>query len=188
MPHSKQASWHCQISRGTRLGIITDSTARNFQARRLDGKTWTHIGEKKAWTLPGSQAAWPIGILNAASFKNILLCEGGPDLLAAFHFITTVNRRDLFPVAMLGAGLRIHCEALEHFSGKRVRIFPHVDENGQGLNAAAAWQNQLEDVGAIVDAFSFDGLLTKDGKAVKDLNDLAKTTPGPSRPDLWEGF
>jgi hypothetical protein len=84
--------------RGQTAWIILDSTNRNYQARRLDGKTWAHIGDKKAWTLPGSQAAWPIGILNTAPFKSIIFCEGGPDLLAAFHFITATNRCDLFPV------------------------------------------------------------------------------------------
>jgi hypothetical protein len=36
--------------------IITDSTHRNIQARRMDGKVWTGIGGAKAKSLPGSQA------------------------------------------------------------------------------------------------------------------------------------
>ena len=169
--------------------VISDSTARNFQARRLDGKTWTHIGEKKAWTLPGSQAAWPLGILNAASFNTILLCEGGPDLLAAFHFLAATNRQDLFPVAMLGAGLRIHREALEHFAAKHVRIFPHIDGNAQGYKAAARWQSQLESVNAVVDAYSFAGLTTAAGIPVKDLNDCVKMDQQTLESlNLWEGL
>jgi len=169
--------------------VISDSTARNFQARRLDGKTWAHIDEKKAWTLPGSQAAWPLGILNAASFNTILLCEGGPDLLAAFHFITATNRKDLLPVAMLGAGLRIHREALENFAAKHVRIFPHIDSNGQGYTAAARWQSQLESVNAVVDAYSFAGLKTAAGIPVKDLNDCVKMDQQTlDSLNLWEGL
>jgi CHC2 zinc finger len=169
--------------------VVLDKTGRNRQARRLDGGTWHHIGDKKAWTLPGSQAAWPLGTLESVSYERVFLCEGGPDLLAAFHFIASIRRFDSFPVAMLGAGLRIHSDALRHLAAKRIRILPHVDGNGQGFNAAAAWQAQLEGVGAIVDAFSFEGLLTNDSNPVKDLNDLAKTTPGDmGLPDLWEGF
>lgn len=169
--------------------IVTDKTSRNFQARRLDGKTWEHIGGKKAWTLPGSQAAWPIGILNADTAKAILLFEGAPDLLAAFHFIAATNRRDFTPVAMLGAGLRIHADALPHFAGKHVRLFPHLDKDGQGYLAAVKWQSQLESINATVDAFSFAGLTTAAGVAVKDLNDCARLSrEAIAALNLWEGL
>jgi hypothetical protein len=175
--------------RGFPAWIITDETGRNKQARRLDGGKWQHIGDKKAWTLPGSEAAWPIAIAKSASYQTILLCEGGPDFLAAFHLIAATRRPNLFPVTMLGAGLRIHAEALPIFSGKRIRIFPHIDDNGQGYRAAATWQDQLESVGATVDAFSFDGLASGSGTAVKDLNDLARLQPNElSSLDLWEGL
>ncbi len=176
--------------RGNAAWVITDNTERNFQARRLDGKTWEHIGSKKAWTLPGSQAAWPIGIQNATTAGSIILCEGGPDLLAAFHFIATTNRRDLAPVAMLGGGaLRIHSDALTFFEGKHVRIFPHVDKNGQGYLAAIKWQAQLENHNATVDAFSFVGLKTVAATAVKDLNDcVCMDEQALAALNLWEGL
>jgi CHC2-type zinc finger protein len=175
--------------RGESAWVVGDGTGRNRQARRLDGGKWPHIGDKKAWTLPGSQAAWPLGVLESLPYQKLFLCEGGPDFLSAFHFIVSTHRPDSFPIAMLGAGLRIHADALPHLTGKRIRIFPHVDENGQGLNAATVWQNQLESVGATVDAFSFEGLTTKDGGPVKDLNDLARMKPGDiGLSDLWEGL
>jgi hypothetical protein len=175
--------------RGHLAWVISDATGRNFQARRLDGKPWQHIGDKKAWTLPGSQAAWPIGVLNSVSSKSIIFCEGGPDLLAAFHFIAATNRCDLFPVAMLGAGLRLHAEALPHFSGKRVRIFPHIDTGGQGCYAATRWEKQLEEVNAIVDAFSFEGLQTTAAIPVKELNDCVNMDQQAlSKIDFWEGL
>lgn len=174
---------------GKRAWIITDSARRNAQARRLDGKPWEHIGDKKAWTLPGSQARWPVGIPQINSFKIVALCEGGPDLLAAFHFIAAVGRTDIFPLGMLGAGLGIHDDALPYLAGKHVRIFPHIDANSQGYNAALKWEKQLSTVGAQVDAFSFHGFSKADGQPVKDLNDCVHA------PDLdeikkmfWEGM
>jgi hypothetical protein len=87
--------------------ILTDSARVNAQARRMDGQAWEHIGAK-AWTLPGSWASWPIGIMESKNFPAIALCEGGPDLLAAFHFIFCEDRETFCsPVAMLGASHQI---------------------------------------------------------------------------------
>jgi hypothetical protein len=83
----------------------------------------------------------------------------------------------------------VHAEALPLFYGKRIRIFPHIDDNGQGYRAAAKWQKQLESVGATVDAFSFEGLANVNGTAVKDLNDLARLQPNElALLDVWEGL
>lgn len=177
------------ILKGHLSWVLSDSSKRNYQARRLDGLPWLHIGDKKAWTLSGSQAAWPIGILESSPFKTILLCEGGPDLLAAFHFTTVTKRIDLRPVGLLGAGLRIHAEALIYFAGKHVRIFPHIDERRQGYHAAARWQIQLEKVDATVDAFSFADLKTSSAVSVKDLNDCVRMDQQAiAELNLWEGL
>lgn len=157
--------------------FVTDSTGRNIQARRLDGQPFI-ISDypRKAWTLPGSQAGWPIGITEAASFPVIALCEGGPDLLAACHFIWCEDReRDVAPVAMLGASQRIHPEALPLFRGKSVRIYPHLDHAGQ--SAARRWSDSLTRHGATVDGFNFAGLTMATGPPVKDLNDLTSISP-----------
>lgn len=162
---------------GNRLGvdawIVSDGARVNAQARRMDGGTWGHFdGNPKAWTLGGSWAGWPIGAEEAKSFPKLALVEGGPDLLAAFHFIHCEGReRDVAPVAMLGASQRIHEDALPLFAGKRVRLFPHLDSAGQ--DAAARWTRQLELVGATVDGFDFTGLHRADGAPIGDLNDLA---------------
>lgn len=71
--------------RGRPAWFILDASRRVAQARRLDGQKWTD--NAKAWTLAGSQAAWPLGICEAGKFSAVALCEGGPDLLAAFHFL-----------------------------------------------------------------------------------------------------
>jgi hypothetical protein len=134
----------------------------------------------KAKTLPGSKAGWPIGVLEASSFQAIALVEGGPDLLAAFHLAWCLGvESQIAPVAMLGASNRIPEDALQHFAGKRVRIFQHDDQPGR--DAGAVWAAQLTAVGVEVDGFDFGGLLRADGEAVKDLNDFAHV-----HPDQWE--
>lgn len=152
--------------------IVTDKARINAQARRMDGGLWRHIGNRKAYTLPKSRAAWPIGTQEAQRFPFVILVEGGPDLLAAHHFIVAEGREaDTAAVAMLGAANSIPEDALLFLAHKHVRLFPHHDPIGQA--AAVRWTEQLERVGCEVDAFSFDGLWRSDGQAVKDLNDLA---------------
>jgi hypothetical protein len=72
--------------------VITDDDRRVASFRRLDGKPYEWIDresgncrEIKAWT-KGSPS-WPLGVGGTEFTKNILLVEGGPDLLAAFHFM-----------------------------------------------------------------------------------------------------
>ncbi len=80
---------------------------------------------------------------------------------------------------MLGASLSILDDALPYFAGKRVRIFPDNDQEGQ--DAGAKWAAQLLSAGADVDGFSFAGLLQANGAPVKDLNDFAHVGV-----DQWE--
>lgn len=157
--------------------IVTDGERVNAQARRMDGKPWAHI-DKKAQTLPGSRAAWPVGAREAMPFPVLLLVEGGPDLLAAHHFIHAHGREaDTAAVAILGAGNTIPADALPLFAGKRVRIMAHVDSSMAGHEAAKRWKDQLDTVGAHVDAADFAGLLMADGSPVKDLNDCTRLRP-----------
>ena len=159
--------------RGFPAWIISDGERVNAQARRMDGECWQHHETKpKSDTLPGCWASWPVGVGEAKPFKIVAIVEGGPDLLAAHHFIYCETREaDVAAVAILGASNRIHADTLRLFAGKRVRLFPHVD--GAGRDAAERWARQLESVGADVDAFDFAGLCKTDGLPVKDLNDLA---------------
>jgi len=155
--------------------IVTDGERVNAQARRMDGQPWPGIGAK-AQTLPGSRAAWPVGARESLPLPFVLLCEGGPDLLAAHHFIHAHEREaDTAAVAMLGASNTIPTDALPLFSGKRVRIMAHTDE--PGIVAAAKWAEQLTDAGAMVDAADFADLLMADGSPAKDLNDLTRLDP-----------
>ena len=162
--------------RGTAAWIVTDRERINAQARRMDGGLWEHIGDKKAWTLPGSRAAWPIGCRESEGFPFVVLVEGGPDLLAAHHFIIAEGREaDVAAIAVLGASNDIPVHALKVLANKHVRIYPHVDRAGG--TAAVAWAAQLERVDCTVDAFDLEGLRRVDGGTVKDLNDLAAIDP-----------
>ena len=160
--------------KGLRAWCVTDDARKNAQVRRLDGLPWEC--KMKAWTLPGSEATRPIGAREAQQFPNVLFCEGGPDLLAAHHFIAAHGRQaDVAAVCQLGASLKIHDASLPIFGGKRVRIFPHADEPGR--DAAVKWSEQLTEVRAEVDAVDFECLAMEDGLPVEDLNDLMRISP-----------
>lgn len=160
--------------------VVTDGSRAVAQFRRMDGGVYvTKDGAKiKAWT-KGSPS-WPIGAMDIGFRREVLLVEGGADMLAAYHFLDAFGRLgDVAVVAMLGASNRIGEDAIGYFEGKRVRIMMDVDEaNGQtgkvpSWEAAARWTDQLTEVGAAVESYSLAGLMRKDGAAVKDLNDLA---------------
>ena len=110
-----------------------------------------------------------------------ILTEGGPDLLAAFHFLILGDcDSKVTAVAMLGAGNNIHPEALPLFAGKRVRIIPHLDKAGAkgrraGMDPAVRWQRQLRGAGAETEIVSLWKWLLGTGK---DLNDAARLPRG----------
>lgn len=161
--------------------IVTDAAGITAEARRMDGVPFPalgSLGERKAHTLPGSSKAWPVGLhprqTKPTPFRNIALVEGGPDLLAAYHFAYLLDGGAWLPVAMLGRNCSIASEALPYFRGRTVKIFLHADKDGGGLEAAKRWAAQLTNAGtATVDGFSFDGLHRENGTPINDLNDCA---------------
>jgi hypothetical protein len=167
--------------------IVTDSQRCNAQACRMNGQPWTHLeNPAKAWTLPRCRASWPIGIVEAQPFPIIALVEGGPDFLTAFHFAWAEGReRDVAPVCITGASNRIPDDAVPYFAGKRVRIFPHLDDAGK--EAARRWTAQLESVNATVDCFDLSGIPTVSNGRVADLNDLSSLDADAFESDreLW---
>lgn len=161
--------------------FITDAERRVIQYRRLDGEKFVTKDGKaiKAWT-KGSPT-WPVGASEIGDRVAVLLCEGGPDMLAAYHFLHLFHRMEQVAVCgMMGASCAIAEEALPFFRRKRVRIPMHVDEPNRktgkvpAFEAAARWTAQLTAVGASVESYSLSGLVQKDGSPVEDLNDLAK--------------
>lgn len=160
--------------------VLTDQARIIAEGRRLDGQPYPAIGsleERKAHTLRGSKKNWPVGLATlerSPEFTGtVLLVEGGPDFLAALHFAITLDRWNVLPIAMLGRNAgAIHPRALEVLRGRKVRLYPHADEDGGGREAAQDWFEQLEAAGCDVGGFVLDGLTDHLGVPIKDLNEL----------------
>lgn len=166
--------------------IITDWQNVNAQERKLNGRPYGY-GGPKALTFKGAWAAWPIGTVESRAYPKIVLCEGGLDLLAAFHFIVNEKKQDsCTAITMLGAAHNIPDIALTLLSGKCVRIFAHADD--AGIKAGIRWGQQLSSVNCDVSIFNFSGYTKADGTPVKDLNDLTYMSPADiaANPELQE--
>ncbi len=175
-----------------RCWVLLDDSGKLAEARRLDGKPFDAVGAlsaRKAHTLAGSSKSWPFGLTltqgKADPMATIILVEGGPDYLAAFDFLVRFQCFGCQPVAMLGKSNSIPADALEAMAGRRVRIYPHHDPGGGGMEAAKGWFEQLTRVGCTVDGFSFEGLTRLDGKPVTDLNDLLLADEASGK--AWKG-
>ena len=160
----------CGIVRGAECWFLIDGDALGcVQARRMDGTPFP-MGERaaKALTLAGSRLV-PIGLRDVPDARAVLLVEGGPDLLAGYHFAHVEGKDDVAVVAVLGAanGLKEHAHAFKH---KRVRVIPDADE--RGIQAGYRWAKTLRDAGAEVDLLGINGLRRTDGQNCKDLNDI----------------
>lgn len=168
--------------RGFPSWIVTDESRIVAEARRMDGKPFPHSG-KKPDTLKNGKKSWPVGIRIRHSrpelFRKIVVVEGSADLIAAYHFNYVLKKGDSLPVAMLGRECRhIHPEALPLFRGRHVRIFPHIDPDGGGEEAARRWSEYLAPAEVeTVTTFDFSDLARKDGKPVSDLNDCTVIHP-----------
>lgn len=131
--------------------VLRDGHRQIAEARRMDGQPFPAIGslgERKSHTLRGSRKSWPIGLAPKPGLPPdlpIVLCEGGPDLLAACDVLFAATR-EFIPVTMLGAGGSIDPAALPLFAGRDVKILAHPDD--AGINAATRWKRQLRAAGA----------------------------------------
>lgn len=167
--------------------VATDDERRVCEYRRLDGELYPmKQGDGiKAYSTAGK--SWPLGSAEMGQRRCVLLVEGGPDMIAAYHFLWGFEMlKHVAVVCMLGASNRIAEEALPYFEGARVRIM--MDEDTEkpvktsagdklikaGAEAAARWTQQLTMAGAAVETFSLRDLVMADGRPVKDLNDLAR--------------
>jgi len=168
-----ESKWdHQWRARGTevhRSWVAIDETRNVAEFRRLDNGMYSRADGSalKVWSTKGK--SWPLGAAQIGDRKRVLLVEGGPDMLAAYHFLKmwhTMRRpllQDVAVVCMLGASNRIREDALAFFKGCRVRIMvdadtPKDDETKgkrklTGLEAAKRWSDQLTEAGAAVACF-----------------------------------
>jgi hypothetical protein len=158
MPH--HPSW-CAI----------DQTRNVAEFRRLDNEPYERLdgGKIKTWSTAGK--SWPLGAMEVSDLKRVLLVEGGPDMLAAYHFLKIYRQtQKVAVVCMLGASNKIREDALAYFGGCRVRIMVDADlpkdspEKGKrklvGAEAALRWTKQLSAAGAAVETFYVGDLYT----------------------------
>lgn len=170
---------------GHRCWILLDDSKYIAEARRIDGHEFPAVGglsARKAHTIKGSNKSWPVGVEVLRNFPQlkVMMVEGGPDYLAALHFIIQQGKQNIAPVAMLGTGagrIQINFEAMRLLAGRRIRIYPHNDANGDGERSARKWAAQLAEIGCHTDTCTFEGLLSTSGKPIKDLNDLTSLSP-----------
>lgn len=154
----------CRAAETYRSWTVMDSERRVGEFRRLDNLPYERYdgGKLKAWSTAGK--SWPIGAKDAALMGRVLLVEGGPDLLAGYHFLRRWNReKKVAVVCMLGASNRMAEDALPFFAGCRVRIMVDADvpkdspDKGKrklvGAEAALRWTEQLTEAGAAVETF-----------------------------------
>lgn len=160
------------------LGIV-DGKVYVTQERRVDGQpiALKDGTEVKCRTI--GKASIPISPPSGLA-KNVILCEGATDLLAAYQLSWCEGVTEIFsPVAMLGASNRIPHFFLERFRGRNVIIFP--DNDIAGMNGCDRWKDQLEPYADCVKVFDFGNLKTDEGKQINDLCDFMRINV-----DDWE--
>ena len=161
--------------------VVTDSTRRNAQARRLDGQVFVGI-DAKAKTLPGTSARYPIASVGP-EHGEVVVVEGPPDLLSA-AVVLGLAGRDLSKIGFIcitGAGCALG-EIAHQLEGKRVTIAQDADPAGR--EAAARWAREAY-AGGAREVVGF-----KYAPGCKDLSDHLERigpTPAPTGlcPTCW---
>jgi len=105
--------------------------------RRMDGLPWD--GGAKSKLLPGCTGKAEIGLQEALAFDDggeIIVVEGGPDLLAALGYFPTRG-----VICMASVNTDFSLTARIALRGKEVAIIPHQDE--AGIKALVKWARQL---------------------------------------------
>lgn len=165
--------------------LLTDNAGCIAEARTLSGACYPaygHLSERKAHTIRGSNKDWPVGVALLQHYQcitSIMILEGGPDLVAAYHFLLRFGIRNVLPVAMMGANAGRHGidpRALQLLRGKHVRFYPHNDSSG--TEGFVNWLPQFVKAGCTVSRASLAGIIRPDGTPANDLNDLTSRLPG----------
>jgi hypothetical protein len=165
--------------------ILTDPVGWTAEARRFRCLVYPAHGklsERKAHTIRHGSKSWPVGLGVDRTLVEraglIALVEGGPDLLAAWHFICRFRGWSVLPAAILGRSVHgLSADALALLKGKRIKFFPHADPDDGAFVQIELISEQLRRIGCRPTYFDLTGLHTQNGKPVKDLNDLVQLDP-----------
>ncbi len=131
------------------------------QAMRYDGMPFGLPGDPKKKTLPGSLSKGFVGWRTLGDPAcPVLIVEGVAGLLEGIAAARAVDA-DARPGAGWSVLASISCNSrfidetadVPLFAGRRFRILPDHDIAGTGFRAAAAWQEELQAMGATVDAY-----------------------------------
>jgi hypothetical protein len=179
--------------------VAIDHTRHVAEYRRLDGLRYARQdgGEIKSWSTAGKN--WPLGAAQIGARPAVLLVEGGPDMIAAYHFLLRWRMLErVAVVCMLGASNSIRAEARALFKGKKVRIMqdadaPKDDDNVRkrkmpGAEASARWERELTEAGASVENFSVGPIYEPDdvaawGRGEMGAEAIRVRVPGLTKPD-----
>jgi len=129
----------------------------------------------KSLTPSGASCSSPVWI-GCEDATRVLVVEGEGDAVGAAEIIRREKSADgLAVVVMFSSSLSIPPYFLHRFSGRRVRIIPHIgDTKRAGEIAAAKWAATLKPFAGDIQIFNLTGLRMPDGQAVEDVGDLAQ--------------
>jgi 5S rRNA maturation endonuclease (ribonuclease M5) len=151
---------------------------RNGCLRRLDGQPFRINGKRVKAEAETHGDAWHQLIGLDDVFENdrgeiLLTPEGSKDALAALHLADAEDTlRRVGVVAALGSAVKPTAEDIEKLRGRRIQIFPDVDDAGQ--NAAERIGQAIATLAAEVQVFDLARLYRDDGERVKDLFDVTR--------------
>lgn len=164
---------------GFKSWLLTDASGKVIQGRRIDHDSpsrypFARLKYPKAMNAKHSDPNWPLGILETENYPNVVLVEGGPDFLSAFHWLEREGILDQTqPIAFLGGENNFTPETSTRLANKKVMMFPHADS--AGTHSEAIWKQALDSAGVrnlkIMD-FKRIASLSQITGPVKDLNDL----------------
>lgn len=161
--------------------IFTDAARLTAHARRMDGGLFPGPDGAQFKSLSlRSEENHPIGLADITEHdrKNVLICEGEPDALAA-HFLLWFSGKAATTgvLCVPGAARPLTAPVVAAMKGRRVRIFRQADPVGKdgtrpSHRAALAWQASLSAGGVTVDTMPLEDYDGVNGKPAKDLSDV----------------
>ena len=167
---------------GFEVYAVRDQSRRLIEARCLNGSNFDVSGNlpvRTSHVVSDSPLDLSLGILEAKECEYLALVQGSVEFLTLHQYVVEEKAQGrVGPVGMLSSSL-IASDALEHFKGKHVRIYPRQDE--AGIEARDKWVKQLQAAGAHkIELFNFSAFQSAEGRVVKDLCEFNRLKLGGS--------